>query len=100
MRVCVVGCGAVGSLFAADLATLDDVEVWAFDLNRRTLTLSTRTDCNYSEQARYTSKPRGDDATRRDPRRATSASSRRRQCMPTPRSRQPHTRSPTAPSRR
>ncbi|HET9938192.1 MAG TPA: 2-dehydropantoate 2-reductase N-terminal domain-containing protein, partial [Gaiella sp.] len=33
MRVCVVGCGAVGSLFAANLATLDDVEVWAFDLN-------------------------------------------------------------------
>jgi len=34
MRVCVVGCGAVGSLFAAGLAGLDDVEVWAFDLNR------------------------------------------------------------------
>ena len=34
MRICVVGCGAVGSLFAANLATLDDVEVWAFDLNR------------------------------------------------------------------
>ena len=32
MRICVVGCGAVGSLFAANLATLDDVEVWAFDL--------------------------------------------------------------------
>ena len=32
MRVCVVGCGAVGSLFAANLATLDDVEVWAYDL--------------------------------------------------------------------
>ena len=34
MRICVVGCGAVGSLFAAHLATLDDVEVWAYDLNR------------------------------------------------------------------
>lgn len=34
MRVCVVGCGAVGSLFAANLAQLDDVEVWAFDLAR------------------------------------------------------------------
>jgi 2-dehydropantoate 2-reductase len=33
MRICVVGCGAVGSLFAANLATLDDLEVWAFDLN-------------------------------------------------------------------
>ncbi len=34
MRICVVGCGAVGSLFAANLATLDDVEVRAFDLNK------------------------------------------------------------------
>ena len=32
MRVGVVGCGAVGSLFAAHLAQLDDVEVWAYDL--------------------------------------------------------------------
>ena len=32
MRVCVVGCGAVGSLFAANLAALEDVEVWAYDL--------------------------------------------------------------------
>jgi 2-dehydropantoate 2-reductase len=31
-KICVVGCGAVGSLFAANLATLDDVEVWAYDL--------------------------------------------------------------------
>ena len=28
-----MGCGAVGSLFAANLSLLDDVEVWAFDLN-------------------------------------------------------------------
>ena len=34
MRVCVVGCGAVGSLFAAHLALLDDVEVFAYDLSR------------------------------------------------------------------
>jgi 2-dehydropantoate 2-reductase len=34
VRVCVVGCGAVGSLFAANLALLDDVEVWAYDLAR------------------------------------------------------------------
>jgi 2-dehydropantoate 2-reductase len=32
VRICVVGCGAVGSLFAANLASLDDVEVWAYDL--------------------------------------------------------------------
>jgi len=33
VRVTIVGCGAVGSLFAANLAQLDDVEVWAFDLD-------------------------------------------------------------------
>jgi 2-dehydropantoate 2-reductase len=32
VRVCIVGCGAVGSIFAANLARLDDVEVWAYDL--------------------------------------------------------------------
>jgi 2-dehydropantoate 2-reductase len=32
MRVCVVGCGAVGSLFAAHLAQVEDVEVWAYDV--------------------------------------------------------------------
>jgi len=32
VRVCIVGCGAVGSLFAANLAQLDDVEIWAYDL--------------------------------------------------------------------
>jgi len=30
----VVGCGAVGSLFAANLVQLEDVEVWAYDLDR------------------------------------------------------------------
>jgi len=34
VRVCIVGCGAVGSIFAANLARLDDVEVWAYDLAR------------------------------------------------------------------
>ena len=34
MKVCVIGCGAIGGLYAAHLARLDDVEVWAFDLAR------------------------------------------------------------------
>ena len=33
MRVCIVGCGAVGSLFAANLAQLEDVDVWAYDVD-------------------------------------------------------------------
>jgi 2-dehydropantoate 2-reductase len=34
VKICIVGCGAVGSLFAANLARLDDVEAWAYDLSR------------------------------------------------------------------
>jgi 2-dehydropantoate 2-reductase len=33
MRIAIVGCGAVGSLFAANLARLEDVEVWAYDVD-------------------------------------------------------------------
>jgi 2-dehydropantoate 2-reductase len=32
MRICVVGCGAVGSLFAAHLAKGAEAEVWAYDV--------------------------------------------------------------------
>ncbi len=31
MRVCIIGCGAIGSLFGAHLGRLDDIEVWAYD---------------------------------------------------------------------
>jgi 2-dehydropantoate 2-reductase len=34
MKVCIVGCGAIGSLFAAHLAKLEDVEVWVFDQDK------------------------------------------------------------------
>jgi 2-dehydropantoate 2-reductase len=34
MRICIVGCGAVGSLFAAHLAKAGDAEVWAYDVWR------------------------------------------------------------------
>jgi 2-dehydropantoate 2-reductase len=52
MRIAVIGCGAVGSLFAANLANLDGVEVWAYDawqahvdaINERGLRLSGRDD--------------------------------------------------------
>ena len=32
MKVCIVGCGAVGSLFAAHLAQKGEAEVWAYDV--------------------------------------------------------------------
>jgi 2-dehydropantoate 2-reductase len=34
MRICVIGCGAVGSLFAAHLGQLEDVETWAYDVSQ------------------------------------------------------------------
>jgi len=48
VKIGVIGCGAIGSLFAAHLATLDDVEVWVYDvssehvdaINRRGLKLT------------------------------------------------------------
>jgi 2-dehydropantoate 2-reductase len=35
MKICIVGCGAIGSLFAAHLAKLKDLEVWAFDQDKK-----------------------------------------------------------------
>ena len=34
VRICIVGCGAIGSIFAAHLARLEEVEVHAYDLNK------------------------------------------------------------------
>ncbi len=31
MRICIVGCGAIGGLYAAHLAALPDADVWAYD---------------------------------------------------------------------
>ena len=33
VKVCIVGCGAIGSIFGAHLARLEDVEVHAYDVN-------------------------------------------------------------------
>ena len=94
MRICIVGCGAVGSLFAANLGTLDDVEVWAYDLARD------HVDAINRDGLRLTG---AGDVVGRCARRptppscppATSASSRRRRCTPTARSPRPRTRSRT-----
>jgi 2-dehydropantoate 2-reductase len=34
MKICIIGCGAVGSLFAAHLAKTGEAEVWAYDVWR------------------------------------------------------------------
>jgi 2-dehydropantoate 2-reductase len=33
VKICIVGCGALGSVFAAHLARLDDAEVYAYDIS-------------------------------------------------------------------
>jgi 2-dehydropantoate 2-reductase len=33
VKVCIVGCGAIGSIFAAHLARLEDAEVYAYEVN-------------------------------------------------------------------
>jgi 2-dehydropantoate 2-reductase len=34
LKICIVGCGAVGSLFAAHLARKGEAEVWAYDVSK------------------------------------------------------------------
>lgn len=33
VRICIVGCGAIGGLYAAHLAQLSEVDVWAYDIS-------------------------------------------------------------------
>ncbi|HLM36128.1 MAG TPA: 2-dehydropantoate 2-reductase [Gaiellaceae bacterium] len=58
MTVCVVGCGAVGSLFAANLARLDDVEVWAYDLAREHVDAINRNGLRLTGAGEVTGRPR------------------------------------------
>ena len=91
VRVCVVGCGAVGSLFAANLARLEDVEVWAYDLAARHVRAINERGLRLIGADEVLGRPRAtSDAAELPP--ATSASSRRRRCTRRPRPR-PRTRS-------
>jgi len=58
VRVCVVGCGAVGSLFAANLAQLEDVEVWAYDLSREHVDAINRDGLRLSGAGEVVGRPR------------------------------------------
>ena len=64
MKICVIGCGAIGSLFAAHLARLGTVDVYAYDvagehveaINRNGLRISGAAD--FTARLRATSDPR------------------------------------------
>ncbi len=64
LRICIIGCGAVGSLFAAHLAKKSEAEVWAYDvwkdhidaINHNGLRLSGAAD--FTAKLRATSDPK------------------------------------------
>lgn len=58
MKVCIVGCGAIGSLFAAHLAKLKDVEVWAYDLDKAHVDAINARGLRLSGKADLTSHPK------------------------------------------
>ena len=98
VRVCVVGCGAVGSLFAANLAQLEDVEVWAHDLAADHVAAINPRRSQAERCRRRARQAAGHVGRGQSCRRATSASSRRRRCTPRPRWRRRPMPSPTAAS--
>ena len=56
LRVCVIGCGAVGSLFAAHLARKGDAEVWAYDVWKEHIDAINKNGLHLSGAADFTAK--------------------------------------------
>src|ERR1700675_2220120 len=56
MKICVIGCGAVGSLFAAHLARAGEAEVFAYDLARDHVEAIQRSGLRLSGEADFTAK--------------------------------------------
>jgi len=56
MKICIIGCGAVGSIFAAHLARLEGVEVWAYDVNREHVDAIKRDGLRISGAAEFTAR--------------------------------------------
>lgn len=56
MKICVIGCGAVGSLFAAHLARAGEAEVFAYDLARDHVEAINRNGLRLSGEADFTAK--------------------------------------------
>ena len=58
MRICIVGCGAVGSLFAAHLAKAGEAEVWAYDVWREHVDAINKAGLRLSGAADFTARLR------------------------------------------
>jgi 2-dehydropantoate 2-reductase len=58
MKICIVGCGAVGSLFAAHLARLQNVEVYAYDVYQEHVRAINQHGLRLSGAANFTAWPK------------------------------------------
>ncbi len=58
MKICIVGCGAIGSLFAAHLARLNDVEVWCYDVAKAHIDAINQHGLRLSGAEEFTSHPK------------------------------------------
>jgi 2-dehydropantoate 2-reductase len=56
MRICIIGCGAVGSLFAAHLAQAGEAEVWAYDVWKENIDAIRRDGLRLSGAAEFTAR--------------------------------------------
>lgn len=60
MKICVIGCGAIGSIFAAHLARLKDVEVYVLDVNAPHIHAINEKGLRLSGEVDFASRPRGE----------------------------------------
>ena len=68
LRVCIIGCGAVGSLFAAHLAQKGEAEVWAYDVWKDHITAIQKNGLRLSGAADFTAKLNATSEARQLPR--------------------------------
>lgn len=68
MKMCIVGCGAIGSLFGAHLSRVDGVEVHAFDVWQEHVDAINRSGLRISGAAEFTAKVRASTDPREIPR--------------------------------
>ena len=56
MKICIVGCGAIGSIFGAHLSRLDGVEVHAYDVSQQHVDAIERNGLRISGAADFTAR--------------------------------------------
>jgi 2-dehydropantoate 2-reductase len=56
MKICIIGCGAVGSLFAAHLARAGEIEIWAYDVWKEHIDAIRKSGLRLSGAAEFTTR--------------------------------------------